>query len=101
MAPTTRERSALRNIDDSDDWHHPADLRPAGEKTRREMLEKGWIEHASHPVSGEPGFRITKAGKEAMRLPVPPKPHATGPKLRMQEPLVRIADPWIAKPRKA
>lgn len=101
MVPTTRERNALRNIDDSDEWHYPGDLRGAGEKTRSDLLEKGWIERVSHPVSGEPGVKITKAGREAMRLPMPPKPHATGPKLRMEEPLVRIADPWIAKPRKA
>lgn len=96
MIPTARERKVLQNIRYGD-THYPGDLLGAGEQTRREMVDKGWIEFFPHPVSGGPRVRITAAGKAALDAPIPPKVRAR-PKLTMLKPRIATMDTRTVKP---
>jgi len=99
MIPTTRERKALQNIRYGDS-HHLGDLHGAGAKTRREMVEKGWIELFTHPIAGWPQVRITAAGKAALDAPRPPKATRDEPRIPMLKPLLPTLDTWTVKPLK-
>lgn len=100
MIPTTRERKALQNIRDGD-WHHLGDLHGAGDQTRREMNEKGWIELGPHPIAGWPSVRITADGKAALAKPIPPKAPSKRARIPLLKSRIPVFDARRVKPSKS
>ena len=43
------------------------ELEPTGQQTIQKMMAKGWLEHGVKPST----YRITAAGDEALRAPLP------------------------------
>lgn len=100
MALTKKERDALNAADDPDGIRRgDSGFYGIGEKTLDHLIELGLMETFPQAVAGYPLFRTTPAGKAALREPRPPKVKSSF-KLKMQKPLVRVADLSIAKPRK-
>jgi len=67
--PQHKERHALQFLL-SGNWKPTAALYPAGYKLLTKMVEKGWIEKRA---SLHFEYRITDAGREAFRAPLPMK----------------------------
>ena len=65
MKPKTRERRALLRLE-INEWQDLSYLVGVGELTKQALLENGWIEVFTHPVSGREQVRITKAGRAAL-----------------------------------
>ena len=101
-APTTRERNILGQLHRTE-WENAASVCPGkfGEKSRSEMLAKGWIEFEYSP-SRILRVRKTQLGAEALRMPMLPK-LARRPKLTTLKPMLREAKIGIgeAKSRKS
>lgn len=69
-----------------------------GEGTMRHLVDSGYAETGQNEATGKEGYRITEAGRAAMRAPrTPALPKPTGRKLQTLEPLLREAPPRIGK----
>ena len=65
--PHNKERHALQALL-SGNWKPAPALHPTGENTLAKMVDKGWLERR---VARHFEYRITDAGREAFRQPMP------------------------------
>jgi hypothetical protein len=69
--PVYRERSALQSLIEKG-WLPAGKLYPAGLSTIFGMLAKGWLQRKRDVTFGW-AYRITTAGKAALKAPIPSK----------------------------
>ncbi len=97
---SARDRKALKGADDRDGIKRgDSAFYGLGEQTLSSLIERGLLEKFPHPVSSEPLYRTTAAGKDALRSP-DLKPARTRAKLKMLKPIVRTLDTRTVKPLK-
>jgi hypothetical protein len=70
--PTYFERSALQSLS-SREWIYEASPWSTGPGTVAGLIEKGWIEPVPDRTSGSRKLRITQAGRDALKIPIPVK----------------------------
>lgn len=100
MTLTTRERKALNAADDPDGVRRgDSGFYRIGEQTLSGLIERGLLETFPHPVASWPMYRTTAEGKAALRVPEPPKPARTRPRLKMLKPRLQAMDTRTVKPR--